>query len=85
VRAMAVLQDLENTLASTHTELVGRLEAVAGAELVASIAMVESRHAATLAMLRTDGDVDAALANPATSIAPGGATATETTETTVAP
>jgi hypothetical protein len=42
VRAMAVLQDLENTLARTHTDLVGRLEAVAGAELAASIAMVEA-------------------------------------------
>lgn len=84
VRAMAVLQDLENTLARTHTEIIGRLEVVAGAELAASIAMVEARHAATLAMLRTDGDVDAALSNPMSSIAPGG-TVAATTETTVAP
>lgn len=87
VRAMAVLQDLENTLARTHTDLVGRFDAVASAELAASIAMVEARHAATLALLRSGGDVDGALANPAGSLAPGGAASpgAETTETTVAP
>jgi hypothetical protein len=60
---------------------------VAGAELAASIAMVEARHAATLALLRGDGGVDGALANPAASLAPGGAPSPEadTTETTVAP
>lgn len=87
VRAMAVLQDLENTLARTHTDLIGRLEAVGGAELAASIAMVEARHAATLALLREPGDVSGALSNPAASLAPGGAAspAADTTETTVAP
>jgi len=87
VRAMAVLQGLENTLARTHTDLVGLLEAVAGAELATSIAMVEARHAATLALLQDAGDVTGALANPAASLAPGGtaAPAAETTETTVAP
>lgn len=86
VRALAVLQELENVLARTHTDLVGRLEAVAGAELAASIAIVEARHAATLALLRDAGDVDGALANTAASLAPGGAAtpATNTTETTVA-
>lgn len=90
VRAMAVLQDLENTLASTHTDLVGRLETVAAAELAASIAMVEARHAATIALLRGDGGIDEALANGASSIAPGSPAAATTdaagtAETTVAP
>ena len=85
VRAMAVLQDLENALALTHTDLVGRLEAVTGAELAASIAMVEARHAATLALLRAEGGVDAALTNPMTAIPIGASGANDTTETTVAP
>ena len=44
--ALSALQELENILVSTHTDLLGRLVGLDGAKLVASIAIVESRHAA---------------------------------------
>ena len=84
-RAMTALQELENTLVSTHTALIGQLQAVAGAELVASIAMVEARHAATLALLRLAGDVDGALANPTAPLPLGDVAAVTATTTTVLP
>ena len=44
--ALSALHELENILVSTHTDLLGRLAGLDGAKLVASIAIVESRHAA---------------------------------------
>jgi hypothetical protein len=45
---LARLAQLEQTLSSTHTTLLGALEATDGAALIASIIPVEARHAAVL-------------------------------------
>jgi hypothetical protein len=81
-----ILQTLENTLATTHTDVLGQLEGVDGATLVASIIMVEARHAAAFGTLPSLS-LTSALDNAALSLAPAAATAptdtTDTTETTV--
>jgi Ferritin-like domain len=45
---LAVLASIEQTLSSTHTTLLGALEGIDGAALIASIIPVEARHAAVL-------------------------------------
>lgn len=78
-----VLQTLENTLATTHTDVLSRLEGTDGATLVASIITVEARHAATFGTVPTLS-LSSALDNPALSLAPATAAPTpNTTETTV--
>jgi hypothetical protein len=78
-----VLQALENTLATTHTDLLAQLEGTDGANLVASIITVEARHAATFGTL-PNLSLSSALDNAATSLAPASSRpATATTETTV--
>ncbi len=79
----ATLQALENTLAQTHIDILGKLEGIDGAQLVASIITAEARHAAVFGTLPTLS-LSSALDNPATSIAPA-STAPATSETTVAP
>ena len=84
--AARTLQTLENTLAATHTDILSRIEGTNGAELVASIIVVEARHAAVFGTLPTIS-LTSALDNTAQSLLPpatGTAPAT-TTETTVAP
>ena len=79
----ATLQALENTLAKTHIDLLGNLEGIDGAQLVASIITAEARHAAVFGTLPTLS-LSSALDNPAASIAPA-SSAPATPETTVAP
>lgn len=67
--ALLALRELENVLAATHTALVGRLESVDAAALVASIVTTEARHAAVLAGLANAG-LDAALDASAEPLAP---------------
>jgi hypothetical protein len=75
-----VLQTLENTLATTHTDVLEQLEGTDGATLVASIITVEARHAATFGVLPSLS-LSSALDNAALSLAPA-ANSTETTDTT---
>ena len=78
-----ILQTLENTLATTHTDVLSRLEGLDGANLVASIITVEARHAATFGTLPSLS-LTSALDNAALSLAPASsASTTATTETTV--
>lgn len=44
--SLTALQELENILVATHTDIVGSLVGLDGANLMASILMVEARHAA---------------------------------------
>ena len=48
--------DLESTAVATHTELLGQLEGIDGAETVASILIVEARMRTVLADLAGHGD-----------------------------
>jgi hypothetical protein len=61
--------ELENTLAATHTELLGMFEDTTDAAALASIATTESRHAATIAAL-SGADLDTQLTNSAAALAP---------------
>lgn len=80
--ATRTLQALENTLAATHTDILSRIVGTNGAELVASIIVVEARHAAVFGSLPTMS-LTSALDNPAVSLLPPATgTTTETTETT---
>ncbi|MEN9504732.1 MAG: Ferritin-like domain [Actinomycetota bacterium] len=60
---------LENAAAATHTELVGALQGTDGAELVASILIIESRHAAVLTAIAGETALDALLLNEASPLA----------------
>ena len=79
-----MLQTLENTLATTHTDLLSQLEGTEGANLIASIITGEARHGATFGTLPTLS-LSSALDNSTLSLAPKSpaATKTSTTETTV--
>lgn len=80
--ASRTLQTLENTLASTHIDILSRLESTDAANLVASIITVEARHAAVFGVLPTIS-LSSALDNTAQSLLPpAAATSSETTETT---
>lgn len=63
------MQALENTLAATHTDLLGRLESLDAATLVASVITVTARRAAVFGVL-PNLSLSSALDNPASSIAP---------------
>jgi hypothetical protein len=59
--------DLESGAVATHLDALGELEGTSGATAVASVLIVESRHAAVLADLGGQGDdLDAVLVNTAT-------------------
>ena len=58
----ATLLEVENTLVTTHTSILERLESAATAGLIASVITVEARHAAILATL-ISGDLSLALDN----------------------
>jgi hypothetical protein len=67
--------DLESVAVATHTELLGLLEGVDGAKLVASVLAVEARHCTVLADLSGNGDdLDALLDNSAEPLLPASAT-----------
>jgi hypothetical protein len=58
--------DLEATAVATHTDLIGRLEAVDGIAAVASFVVVEARHGTMLADVAGNGDdLDALLSSDA--------------------
>ncbi|MCB0967678.1 MAG: hypothetical protein KDB37_12655 [Ilumatobacter sp.] len=61
--------ELENTLAATHTELLGLELDGPVVSAVASIAVTESRHAATIAV-ESGADLETQLVNSAAAIAP---------------
>ena len=65
----AAAATLENVAAATHTDLIGVLEGTDGAELVASILIVESRHATVLASIAGETELDELLLNEAESLA----------------
>jgi hypothetical protein len=63
--------DLENVAAATHVELLGQVVDVNSAAAIASIAAMESRHAAVLAGIAGMGDdFDALFLNTATAVSP---------------
>lgn len=63
--------ELENTAAATHTELLVSLQDTDALAGVASIAAMESRHAAVLAGIAgLDDDLDALFLNTADPLAP---------------
>ena len=67
----AAAYDLESTLVATHTELLGQLEGIDGARLIASILIVEARHGTVLADVAGHGDdLDALFVNDADAAAP---------------
>jgi hypothetical protein len=61
--------ELENILVATHTELVGALQGTDGAALIASILVVEARHATVLADMAGVSDLDQLLINDASPLA----------------
>jgi hypothetical protein len=62
--------DLESTLVATHTELLRSIEGTDGAEMLASILIVEARNCAVLADLAGNGDdLDALFVNDAEPLA----------------
>jgi hypothetical protein len=65
-----VLRELENTLVSTHTALVGVLEGTAGIALVASVLTIQARHAVVLAQLAGES-LSETLSNSQAALAPG--------------
>lgn len=68
--------ELESTAVVTHTDLVGQLEGVAGAQTLSAALLVESTHCTLLASVAGDGeDLAAMLDNAATSQAPSGGAA----------
>lgn len=65
--SLLMLQSLENILVATHTSIVGSLVDLDGTNLMASILMVEARHAAVFGSSPTM-DVAAALNDAAESL-----------------
>lgn len=65
----ATALELENTLAATHTELLGAVSDETLLMAIASIIAAESRHAAVIAQ-QSGAGLDAALTNAAAPLAP---------------
>jgi hypothetical protein len=64
--------DLESAAVATHTELLGRLENVDAAKLIASMLAMEARHCAVLADVSGRGDdLNILLVNTADPMLPG--------------
>ncbi len=61
---VAAALEVENGLASTHVALCGEAEDVDIVGALASIAVIESRHAVALATLAGEDDLDTLLVNP---------------------
>lgn len=59
---------LEDTAVATHTESLGALEGTEGAALVASILVVEARHATVLATVAGITDLDELLTTTSTAL-----------------
>ena len=54
---------LESTAVATHTDILSKLQGTDGAQLIASILIVESRHGTVLAYLNGRTDIDDLLVN----------------------
>lgn len=65
--SLLALQSLENILVATHTDIVGSLGDLDGASLMASILIVEARHAAVFGSAPTM-NIEVALNDDATSL-----------------
>lgn len=65
--ALPALQSLENILVATHTDIVGSLVGLDGTNLMASILMVEARHAAVFGSA-PEMNIEAALNDVAESL-----------------
>ena len=63
----STLLELENTAIATHTAIIEKLSSAKRAALLASITVVEARHAAMLAT-RISTSLDLALENPVQSV-----------------
>ncbi|MBM3806029.1 MAG: ferritin-like domain-containing protein [Actinobacteria bacterium] len=62
-----VLLDLENTAVATHSAIVERIESPKAASLIASVVMIEARHAAIISTLIST-NLGQALDNPAQAL-----------------
>jgi hypothetical protein len=63
-------QALENTAVATHTDIVGQLLGIDGSSLVASMLIVEARHATVLATIAGVSDLDQQLASDGEALSP---------------
>lgn len=68
---LAAAFELEDTLVATHTQLIGQLLGTNGIELIASILIVEARHALVFADLAGETDLDALIFTTAEALEPG--------------
>lgn len=66
--AVAAAARLEDRAVATHTELLGTLEGIGGAALIASILVVEARHVTVLATLAGETDLDKLLTTTSTPL-----------------
>ena len=64
------MQKLENTAVATHLETVGKLVGTDASSLIASLLIVEARHATYLAMLVGAKTLDEELASDAVALSP---------------
>jgi hypothetical protein len=70
VEMATAAHELESIASATHTELLGQLTDEAAARLVASIAIIEARHATVMASASgRESDLDALLSNSAEPLA----------------
>lgn len=67
---LAAALELENTLVTTHTSLLGQLVGIDAAKLIASVVVAESHHAVVFADLVGVTSVDQYMANETTALAP---------------
>lgn len=68
---LAAASALESTAVATHTELLGQLQGIDGAKLIASIVVIEARHGTVLASLAGKSGLDDLLVNEeAAALAP---------------
>lgn len=66
IKALAkAAAELENIAVATHTEMIGELVGTDGANLIASILVIESRNAVVLTDIAGGADLDALLLNDA--------------------
>lgn len=61
----AAAAELENIAVATHTEMIGELVGIDGANLIASILIIESRNATALTSIAGGANLDALLLNDA--------------------
>ncbi len=70
-KVLGSMYDLESTAVATHTEILGELDGLDGAKLIASILIVEARHGTVLADLAGRDSLDDLLvATEADALAP---------------